>query len=303
MYTKLLQGLSLFGLVLLCSCGNGEIADAYGNFEATSVTISAMGNGELVFLNVEEGQKLNADQKVGLIDTAQIHLERVRLMAQLQALDLKLQEAAPEVAILVRDKSNLIRERDRTERLLEQKAATQQQLDDYNGKIDLVEQRINSTKRNITIANRGILAERKPLEAQIALVQKQIQDHKVLNPISGTVLTKFAEAHELVGTGTPLYKVANLDEMKLRAYTSATLLQDVRIQDEVVVRVDEGEDDFKQLNGIISWIASEAEFTPKTIQTKEERVNLVYALDVKVKNDGTLKIGMPGEVIFKKKNE
>ncbi|WP_422080853.1 HlyD family secretion protein [Ulvibacterium sp.] len=303
MYTKLQHGLSLLCLVLLASCGNGKIADAYGNFEATSVTISAMGNGELVFLNIEEGQKLNADQTVGLIDTTQIHLEKVRLIAQLQALDLKLQEAAPEVAILIRDKSNLIRERDRTQRLLEQKAATQQQLDDYNGKIDLIEQRINSTKRNITIANRGILAERKPLEAQIALVKKQIEDHTIENPIFGTVLTKFAEAHELVGMGTPLYKVANLDEIKLRAYTSATLLQDVRINDEVVVRVDQGKDDFKELDGIITWIASEAEFTPKTIQTKEERVNLVYALDVKVKNDGTLKIGMPGEVIFKRKNE
>lgn len=303
MHTKFLQGLSLFGLVLLASCGNGKLADAYGNFEATSVTISAMGNGELVFLNVEEGQKLNAYQNVGLIDTTEIHLEKVRLLAQLQALDLKLQEAAPEVAVLVRDKANLIRERDRTQRLLEQKAATQQQLDDYNGKIDLIEQRINSTKRNITIANRGILAERKPLEAQIALVQKQIHDHKIQNPISGTVLTKFAEAHELVGTGTPLYKVANLEEMKLRAYASAILLQNVRIRDKVSVRVDQGEDGFKELDGIITWIASEAEFTPKTIQTKEERVNLVYALEVKVENDGTLKIGMPGEVIFNKKDE
>ncbi|RKN76751.1 HlyD family secretion protein [Ulvibacterium marinum] len=303
MHTKLPQVLSLFCVVFLASCGNGKIADAYGNFEATSVTVSAMGNGELVFLNIEEGQKLKADQGVGLIDTTQIHLEEVRLEAQLQALDLKLQEAAPEVAILVRDRSNLVRERDRTQRLLQQKAATQQQLDDYNGKIDLVEQRINSTRRNINIANRGILAERKPLEAQIALVKKQLEDHKVKNPISGTVLTKFAEPKELMSMGTPLYKVANLDEIKLRAYTSATLLQDVQLNDTVTVRIDKGEDDFRELDGTIIWIASEAEFTPKTIQTKEERVNLVYALEVKVKNDGTLKIGMPGEVVFKKENE
>lgn len=303
MHTKLTQVLSFFCLVFLAGCGNGKIADAYGNFEATSVTISAMGNGELIFLNMEEGQKLKVDQEVGLIDTTQIHLEKVRLEAQLQALDLKLQEAAPEVAILVRDKSNLVRERDRTQRLLQQKAATQQQLDDYNGKIDLIEQRINSTKRNINIANRGILAERKPLEAQIALVKKQLEDHIVKNPISGTVLTKFAEPKELMSMGTPLYKVANLDEIKLRAYTSATLLQDVQLNDVVTVRIDKGEDDFRELDGTIIWIASEAEFTPKTIQTKEERVNLVYALEVKVKNDGTLKIGMPGEVIFKKENE
>ena len=284
--------------VFLTSCNNGEKSDAYGNFEATSITVSAKGSGELITFNVEEGQQLKANQPIGLIDTTQLHLEKLRLQAQIEALDLKLQEADPEVAVLVKDRSNLTRERDRTERLLKEKAATQQQLDDFNGKIDVINQRIEATRRTINIANRGILAERKPLEAQIALVEKQLRDYRIINPISGTVLTKFAEPSELVNQGSPLYKVANLDEMKLKAYTSATLLQNVKLNDKVTVLIDKGEEDYEELSGTISWIASDAEFTPKTIETKEERVNLVYAIEVKVRNDGTLKIGMPGEVVF-----
>ena len=285
-------------VVVLTGCNNGEKSDAYGNFEATSITVSAKGSGELITFSVEEGQQLEANQAVGLIDTTQLHLEKLRLLAQMEALDLKLQEAAPEVAVMVKDRSNLIRERDRTERLLKEKAATQQQLDDFNGKIDVINQRIEATRRTINIANRGILAERKPLEAQIALVEKQLRDYRINNPISGTVLTKFAEPNELVNQGSPLYKVANLDEMKLKAYTSATLLQNVKLNDKVTVLIDKGEEDYEELSGTISWIASDAEFTPKTIETKEERVNLVYAIEVKVRNDGTLKIGMPGEVVF-----
>ena len=285
-------------LLGLLSCNDNGKADAYGNFEATSVMVSAKGSGELLKFDIKEGQQVAASAVVGLIDTIQLHLERLKLKAQLNALDLKVQEAAPEVAVLLEDRSNLIRERDRTLRLFEQKAATQQQLDDYNGRVDLVDQRIRTTQRNIGIANRAILSERKPLEAQIALIDQQIRDHTVSNPISGTILTKFAEEHELVGYGTPLFKVANLDNIKLKAYTSATLLQNVVLGDEVRVRIDKGEDDYKELIGSVTWIADEAEFTPKTIETKEERVNLVYGLEVTVVNDGTLKIGMPGEVLF-----
>ncbi|MEM1337379.1 MAG: HlyD family efflux transporter periplasmic adaptor subunit [Bacteroidota bacterium] len=286
----------LFFVFLACN-DNGK-ADAYGNFEATSVLVSAKGHGELLHFTMEEGEILEQSAVVGLIDTLQLHLEKVKLRAQLEALDLKLQEAAPEVAVLLEDRANLIRERDRTQRLFEQKAATQQQLDDYNGKIDLVDQRITTTRRNISIANRGILSERKPMEAQIALLNKQINDHHIISPISGTVLTKFAEAHELVGQGTPLFKIASLSQLKLKAYTSATLLQKVKLGDTVTVRVDKGEKAYTTLDGTVTWIASEAEFTPKTIETKEERINLVYAIEVTVNNNGVLKIGMPGEVLF-----
>ncbi len=283
---------------LLTSCGNDEKSDAYGNFEATSVTVSAKGSGELLQFRVEEGDRIEAGQHLGLIDTTQLYLEKVRLQAQLNALGQRTQEAGPEIAILQADLKNLQRERDRTQRLFEQKAATQQQLDDYEGRIKVVKQQIASTRRSVGVANRGVLSESEPLKAQIKLIEKQINDCKIINPLTGTVLTTFAEPNELVNNGSPLYKVANLETLKLKAYTSATLLQNVKLNDKVTVLVDKGEDDYKTLDGTITWIASEAEFTPKTIETKEERVNLVYAIEVSVKNDGYLKIGMPGEVNF-----
>ena len=289
--------------VFLTSCGDDDRSDAYGNFEATTVTVSAKGKGELLKFDIEEGEDIALSENVGLIDTLQLYLEKQKLYAQISSLGQKLQESAPEVAVLLEEQSNLIRERDRTQRLVAQKAATQQQLDDYNGKVDKINQQINSTKRQVGIANRGILAEREPLLAQIALINKQISDNTILNPLKGTVLVKFAEPGELVNSGMPLYKIADLEKIKLHAYTSATLLQNVTLGDTVNVLIDDGQNDYRKLKGRISFIASEAEFTPKTIQTKEKRVNLVYAIEVVVENDGTLKIGMPGEVVFDKIDE
>ncbi|WP_046756020.1 HlyD family secretion protein [Kordia jejudonensis] len=289
--------------LLFFSCTDYKKSDAYGNFEATSITISAKGTGELLKFNIEEGQKLEDKKVIGVIDTVKLYLEKQKTQASINALDQKLQEAAPEVAILIKDRSNLIRERNRTKKLYKEKAATAQQLDDYNGKIEVINQRINSIKQNVGVANRAVLSERKPMEAQIDLTNKQINDHIIINPISGTVLIKFVEQHEYVNQGSPLYKIANIDELKLKAYTSSNLLQNVKLNDIVTVLVDNGKEDYKELDGTITWIASEAEFTPKTIETKEERVNLVYAIEVKVKNDGTLKIGMPAEVIFKQKEQ
>lgn len=298
MIKKLLSNIGLIGLLLLNSCGNVGKADAYGNFEAATITVGANGNGELKKFAVAEGSFLKKNSHVGLIDTTQLHLEKMQLQATLEALDLKLQEAAPEIAILLETKQNLERERNRTKVLVDQKAATQKQLDDYNGEIDVVTQRIASTKRSINVANRAILAERKPLDAQIKALENRIQNHVVKNPIDGTVLTTFAEPFELVSQGTPLYKIANLETLTLKAYTSAVLLQNIKLNDKVIVRIDKDRDDYRELEGRVTLIAHEAEFTPKTIETKEERVNLVYAIEVEVKNDGNLKIGMPGEVLF-----
>ena len=288
---------------LLFSCSDNGKSDAYGNFEAISVTIAAEGTGKLIALTLKEGQTLEVNQMVGVIDTIQLHLEKLSLKAKLAALDGKLQEAAPDIAILLEQKQNAVRERNRTEKLYEQKAATKKQLDDLNGQIEVLDQQINSTKRRIGVANRGILSERGPIQAQIDIIDERISNHKIINPIKGTVLTKMVEQSEFVGVGSPLYKVADLSRLKLRAYSSASLLQEVKLNDDVTVLVDDGKDGYKELKGTISWIASEAEFTPKTIETKEERVNLVYAIDVEVINDGSLKIGMPGEVVFNKSAE
>ncbi len=297
---KILKSTLLYTAIILwlTACSDNEKSDAYGNFEAVSVTVSAEGTGKLVSFKVKEGMPLKEGEIVGLIDTTQLHLEKMSLYARLDALDGKLQEAAPDIAILLEQREIAIRERNRTKKLFDQKAATQKQLDDLNGQVDLLNQQINSTKQRIGVANRGILSERKPLEAQIAIIDEQIGNHKLINPIDGTVLSKIMEESEFVTRGTPLFKIANLNTLKLKAYTSATLLQKTKLNDIVSVLVDDGKDEYKHLEGRVVWIASEAEFTPKTIETKEERVNLVYAVDIEVLNDGSLKIGMPGEVRF-----
>ena len=290
---------SLFMVFVFFSCEKSDSrADAYGNFEAIETIVSTESNGQLLMFKVEEGQRLKASEWVALVDTAQLHLQKLQLLATIKALPQKLREADSEMAVLEDQKRNLIRERDRTKNLLADKAATPKQLDDLNGEISVVEQRIKAAQRTVQVANRGILAEQEPLAAQINAIENQLRKCYIHNPINGTVMTKLAEPSEIVGFGTPLYKIANLDHLQLRAYASAVQIQNATIGQQVTVLIDAGEDSFRELPGEISWIANESEFTPKTIQTKEERVNLVYAFKVKVKNDGRLKVGMPGEVVF-----
>ncbi|MFV1885236.1 MAG: HlyD family secretion protein [Balneola sp.] len=287
--------------IALLACGNGEKSDAYGNFEATTVTISAKGNGVLTEFLIQEGKAVKKGDVVGLIDTTQLHLEKLQVKAQLMALVLKTKDATPDIEVLEERKTILQREKNRTESLLKADAAPQKQWDDFDGEIKLIDQQIFSLKRNTEITNRGILAEREPLQAQLQIIENRIRDHQLLNPIDGTILTKLVEPNEFVSTGRGLYRVADLKVMKLRAYTTAELLRDVSLNDEVMVLVDEDNNSYKELEGRITWIASEAEFTPENIQTKEDRVGLVYAIDILVENDGYLRIGMPGEVVFKKK--
>ena len=283
----------------LFSCKKTDAAaDAYGNFEATETVVSAEGNGRLLFLQVEEGQRLQAGELVALIDTSQLHLQKLQLLALINTLPKKLRVAEPDIAVLEDQKRNLLREHDRVEKLLADKAATPKQLDDLNGEIVVINQRIEAAKSQTQIANRGILSEQEPLRAQIATIEDKLLKCYVRNPVAGTVMTKLAEPSEVVGFGTPLYKIANLDYLELRAYASAVQLQGVETGQEVSVLIDAGEQGYHDLPGKVIWISSESEFTPKTIQTKEERVNLVYAFKVRVKNDGQLKIGMPGEVVF-----
>ncbi|MEL6918689.1 MAG: HlyD family efflux transporter periplasmic adaptor subunit [Bacteroidota bacterium] len=298
---KILPVYYLAMTIVYVSCADTEKSDAYGNFEATTITISAKGNGELIQFAVEEGQVYESGKLVGIIDTSEVYLEKLETMARIDALDDKLQEAAPEISVLMERKRNLVRERERTKALVAKKAATQKQLDDYNGDIEVLDQEITSKRRTTSVANRSILSESKPLRAKVNLLKKRIRDLYVINPISGTIITQLTEPSEFVTQGTPLYEIANLDKLTLRAYTSANLLQKTKLNDKVTVLVDDGNGGFRELEGTVTWISSKAEFTPKTIETREERVNLVYALDVEVENDGMLKIGMPGEVVFNNK--
>ncbi len=292
----------LLPLFLLAACRREENgADAYGNFEATETIVAAEANGKLLFLNVEEGRTLRAGELVALVDTTLLHLQKMQLLATLETINSKTQSPNPQIVVLEGQKANLLREQERVKSLLADKAATQKQLDDLNGLINVVERQIQAAREQTGILNTGILGEKDPVLAQIRLLEEQIRRCYVHNPISGTVLTKIAEPSEVVGFGLPLYKIAPLDTLELRAYISGDGLAAIRIGQKVTVQIDRRGGGVHSFPGTVSWISDKAEFTPKTIQTKEERVNLVYAFKVRTANDGALKIGMPGEVLFEQK--
>lgn len=293
----------LFSFLCFVSCEEkADLSDAYGNFEATATTISSEAGGRLLFLNIEEGRKLKAGTLIGMVDTTALHLQRKKIEASINMLPKKMRNTLADIEVLKNQITNLIRERDRVKRLVEKKAATPQQLDDFNGKIEVVEKQITAIRSQTKISNRAILAEQEPLFAQIAILNEQIRKSYLLNPINGTVFTKLAEPQEIIAPGSPLYRIGNLDTMTLRFYADALQLQSVKIGQSIQVLVDRGAADFKTLEGRISWISEQAEFTPKTIQTKEDRVNLVYAIKAQVANPaGFLKIGMPAEVNFTQK--
>lgn len=294
----------LFYLILpaliLAGCGEGQQAsDAYGNFEATATTIGAEANGRLLQLRLEEGQDLKQGAMVGLVDTTALHLQRLQIEATINTLPKKLRNTLADIAVLKDQRSNLVRERDRVRRLLAAKAATPKQLDDLNGQIDVVDKQVEAIRSTTSTTNKSILAEQEPLLAQRAIIEEQIRKAYVRNPISGTVLAKLAEPMEIVGMGAPLYRIGKLDTMTLRFYVDAVQLQSLKLGQRIEVLTDAGADGFDVHPGRISWISSQAEFTPKTIQTKEDRVNLVYALKALVPNpEGRIKIGMPAEVNF-----
>ena len=288
----------LAGLLVLVAVGcanNDNGADAYGNFEATEVTISAEVGGTLERFSVREGARLAAQTNVGLIDTTQLALQRQQLRAQRAAARTRTDQVRSEIDVLETELDVARTEQARIERLVADEAATQRQLDDINGRVRVLERRIQATRVQL----RTIRDEIAALDASIAQVDEQIRDSKLTAPVSGIVLTTHAEPHELVQPGAPLYTVADLDTLTLRAYVSGAQLPNVRLGQSVTVFVDKNETENQTLSGVVSWIADEAEFTPRMIQTKEERVNLVYAIKVRVPNpDGLLKIGMPGEVVF-----
>lgn len=296
---KHMLALLLLPLLGMSSCQpETNNADAYGNFEVRELLVFAEANGKILTLNAEEGQTLEAGQLVALIDTLPLHLQKLQLLASIQTVSVKTQDARPQIQVLEEQRANLLREKKRVEALLADKAATPKQLDDINGQIEVVDKQIAATRSQTQTLNRGILGEIGPIREKIKAIDDQISRCYVYNPIAGTVLLKLAEPSEMTAAGKPLYKIADLREMELRAYISGAQLPEIKIGQEVEVRIDQGEENFRSLSGKVSWIASEAEFTPKTIQTKEERVNLVYAIKIKVPNDGSLKIGMPGEVML-----
>lgn len=273
-----------------CSNSNGK-ADGYGNFEATEITVSAENNGKLIQFNIEEGKVLQKEHFVGFIDTIPLALKREQLQVSKAVIGSKSNGVLSQIIVLnARLKTGNIN-KERAKNLLRDNAGTQKQLDDIQGEIDVIKNQI----RSVEIQNSPVVNELKSIDVQLKQIDDQITKSKIYNPIQGTVLTKYAEAGEITVFGKPLYKIADLSTMQLRVYIIENQLSNLKIGQEVNVKIDAG-DAMKSYTGIISWIASEAEFTPKIIQTKEERVALVYAVKVTVTNDGSLKIGMPAEM-------
>jgi HlyD family secretion protein len=298
------------GIVFLSCTDNGNDSDATGTFEADEVIVASEIPGRLLSFNVEEGMELQKDSIAGKVDATTIMLQQQQVEASLSALNQKTADVTPQIQLLQNQLAvqqvqldNLLHEKTRVENLLKADAATGKQLDDLNAQIDVIKKSMDVTRQQIkvqqnTIAtqNRSILSEADPLRKRIAQLQDQVQRANILNPVTGTVITKYAEAGEVVSAGKALYKIADLSYMYLRAYITGSQLAQIKLGQPVLVRTDNGTKKYKEYNGTITWISDKAEFTPKTIQTKEERANLVYAIKVKVKNDGFLKIGMYGEV-------
>jgi len=284
-------GLGIISITLF-SCGNSNgKADGYGNFEATEIIISAENNGKLMQFNVHEGDVLQKEQFIGYIDTIPLTLKREQLEVSKAVVNSKSRGVLSQINVLNAKVKNGNINKDRIERLIKDNAATQKQLDDVEGEIDVFKSQI----RSVEIQNAPVVNELKSIDVQLRQIDNQIQKSKIINPLPGTVLTKYAEPNEITTFGKPLYKIADLSTMQLRVYVSETQLTNLKIGQEVTVKVDD-DDAMKSYKGNIIWIASEAEFTPKIIQTKEERVALVYALKINVINDGSLKIGMPAEM-------
>ena len=323
-FKKLLTPLAIMSFVS-CNNGNGNY-DASGTFEADEVIVSAEATGKILQLNIEEGASLAKDSVVGKIDPTAIELQKEQASSSVEALQQRTNDAEPQVNILESqmllqtkqiavDEEQLRvlqKEQQRFQKLVAADAVPAKQLDDINGQVNVLKEKIvagktqlnvlqrqiNSQRRSVAIQNWGILSEKIPMEKRVAQIQDQLDKTTIRNPVAGTVLTKYARQNEFTATGKALYKIADLSMMKLRAYITGDQLAQIKLNQSVKVKVDDGKGKYRELPGTISWISDKAEFTPKTIQTKEERANLVYAVKINVKNDGYLKIGMYGEVVF-----
>jgi len=280
-----------------CSDGNGDF-DATGTFESEEIIVSSEAMGKIVKFNVDEGIQLKQNQVVGVIDTTQLHLKKKQLLASVKAVLSKQPDINTQLASYQKQIETAETEKRRVENLVKSNAATTKQLDDVNSQLEVLRKQYDAAKSSLTITKVGLQNETLPLTAQIEQIEDQIKKSYIINPVDGTVLTRYAKLDEITSTGKALYKIANLKEMTLRAYVNGNQLGKIKLGQKVKVFVDKGNNEQKEMNGEIYWVSSKAEFTPKTIQTKDERANLVYAIKVRVMNDGYLKIGMYGEVKF-----
>ena len=282
-------------ILLACGCGRGESdADAWGTFEADEVTISSESSGRLIFLDVTEGSLVAGGAVIAVTDTTMAVLQRAELDAVTAQAQARLAGIAAQDAVIQQQIANLSVNLERTRRMHADGAATQKQLDDLTGQMEVLRRQAeaNNTQR------RAVAAEMQGIQAKRALLDEQIARSTVRAPFDATVIEKYASAYEVTAAGKPLVKIADMKTMKLKVWVSGAQLAEVKTGATCTVRIDEGEKGFRDFAGTVTHIAEKAEFTPKIIQTKEERVNLVYAVTIAVANDGSIKAGMPGEAIF-----
>lgn len=318
--------------VMMLSCGDGENEhDATGTFEAKEVIVSAEVPGKVLKFPFEEGDYVSKGDTAVYLDFIDFSIQQAQIDASMEAVEDKQQSAAPQIGIyeqqiiaadaeiktLQTQLNTAKKEQERITRLFNAEAATEQQMDQINGQVDFIQDQIQAAisrkavinaqikavRDNTAIQNRAIVSEKLPLEQKRSQVEEYMRRAKVLNPMNGTILTKYIEEGEFATMGKPLYKLADLQNMELRAYVDGSLLPDIKIGQEATVFIDQPDGSFKKYTAKVIWISDEAEFTPKSIQTKDERANLVYAIKLNVKNDGFIKIGMYGEVSFNNDEE
>lgn len=286
-------------LALFSACGNGAPKyDATGTFETTEVLVSAEASGRLLYFDIEEGMLLKAGEEVGVVDTVQLYLKKLQLEASLKSVEEQRPDILKQVAATKEQISAAQRERNRVANLLKVGAENQKQLDDAEDQLEVLRKQLVAQNSTLSNSHQSLTWQSSSVGIQVAQVEDQLKKCHITSPITGTVLAKYAEAGELTAMGTPLFKVADTEQMYLRAYITSEQLSQVKLGQKVTVFSDYGTDEHKQYPGVVTWISDTSEFTPKTILTKNERANLVYAVKIAVHNDGLLKIGMYGGVEF-----
>lgn len=297
-HLRIIIALTLLGWALNSCNNNTSKFDATGTFEANEVIVSAETSGKILAFNLEEGQELKLGNPVGYIDSTQLHLSKLQLRESQKAVLAGRPDTRTQIEAIKREIENVQLEKKRVENLIKGEVASQKQLDDINSKLSVLEARLAAQQSSLTTATTTLNEQSNAISIQLAIVQDQLQRCKIINPLNGTVLAKYAMQSEMTLPGKALYKIADLSTIILRAYVSGSQLSQIKLGQQVKVLVDAPEKGYKEYAGIISWVSDKAEFTPKTIQTKDERANLVYAVKINVKNDGYLKLGMYGEVLF-----
>lgn len=282
-------------LVVSCS-GNSGKKFATGTFEATEVVVSAEASGRLLSFDIEEGDRVKAGNVIGIIDTTQLYLKKLQLEASLRSLTSSKSDVYKQIAVIKKQIETAEREEKRVESLLEAGAATQKQMDDIRSQVELLRNQLVAQQSTLSNANSSIDGQSASVNVQILQIEDMLDRSRIVSPIDGVVLGKYLEKGELAAQGRPLFKVADMDKVYMRAYLTSVQLADIKIGDEVKVFADFGSDERREYKGTVTWISSQSEFTPKTILTDDERANLVYAVKVMIPNDGYIKLGMYGEM-------